>query len=184
MMPKGALRGALQRRESVTCSLRGDREDGVSGFPLAVSARLVLLREVRDFDVDGFCVLRIADVASVRSGPAERFVERALRDSGELTGARPGRRALPLAEWTDVFRALGTTGDVVCVECDATEADELLVGKVVGLSRGAVGLHQFDATAVWARSPTIVPFTAVRRVSFGTRHTRVLARYVSDPPAN
>lgn len=182
--PNGALRSALKRRESVKISRREHEDVGVYGFPLAVSAQLVLLREVRDFDVDGFTVLRLADIVAVRSGASERFVERALRDSGELATARPGRRPLTIGTWKDVFQALAATAEVVTVECEPTEEDEFLVGKVVGLSPDAVGIHHFDSTAVWDSSPIVVPFGAVRRVSFGTRYTRVFARYVSDPPAS
>jgi hypothetical protein len=184
MRPSSALRRALKRRESVKVLLREDPDVGVYGFPFAVSSTLVLFRCVRDFDVDGFTVLRLADIADVRSGASERFIERALRDSGELAAARPGRRGLTIGGWQDVFRALAQTGEVVSVECEPTEEDEFLVGKVVGLSTDAVGIHYFSATAEWDPSPIMVPFAAVKRVSFGNRYNRVFERYVSEPPAS
>jgi hypothetical protein len=179
MEPKRALRHALARRQFVKISRRGDAGVGVYGFPLAVGPRLVLLHEVKDFDVDGFTVLLLADITGVRSGDSERFVERALRDSGELAGARPGRRALQIGEWKDVFAALGATGEIVMIEGDPSAAEEFFVGKVVGLTQDAVGFHHVDAMAVWDPEPIVIPFTSVRQVWFGTRYTRVFARYPS-----
>lgn len=183
MEPRQALRRARSRKESVRITRRGD-VPSVYGFPLAVSRSLVLLRNVDDFDIDGFTVLPLANLADVRSGDCERFVERVLRDEGQLRAIISPPFPVGLDSWQDVFSALAGAGEVMIAECEDNPSESFCIGVVTGLTAGAVGIHQFDATAAWDSAPTVVPYQDITRVRFAERYTDVFARYLSDPRAS
>ncbi len=56
----------------------------VNGFVLDVSDSLVLVSQFSDFEPDGFCVLRLADIDWVRSDGVERAFGRILAAEGKL----------------------------------------------------------------------------------------------------
>jgi hypothetical protein len=182
MNPRQALRRATQRKEAVRIARHGAAAPHVYGFPLAVGRSHVLVRDVDDFDVDGFTVLPLRDVADVRSSERERFLERVLRDEGQLRAVNAPRFALGLGDWSEVFSTLGRAGEIVIVECERPPDDIFCIGVVTGLAPDAVGIHQFDATAVWDPAPTVVPFEQITRVRFDERYIHVFARYVDDDP--
>src|SRR6185295_10490642 len=133
--------------------------------------------------------LPIAMIARVESDEYERFVERVLRDERRLTEIWPARGAparsdLPLADWRELFQALGTTGELVIVECEARNGDDdFYLGPVVAVAGDAVAVHHVDGTAVWDKEPSVIPFDAITRVRFGERYTDVFARHAGEPPA-
>jgi hypothetical protein len=185
---KRALRRAMTHHESVKISRRTRDELNIYGFPLAVGRALVLLRVLHDFDVDGYEVLPLERITRVRSGVHERFLERVIRDEGHFGNVWPSRTApiwadLPLDRWQDLFAALGATGQIVIVECETRDEDGFFIGPVVGVAGHAVGIHHFDATAVWDPEPSEVQFKAITCVRFDERYTDVYATRVGEPPA-
>lgn len=186
---KRALRRAVTQHESVKISRRTRDELNVYGFPLAVGRALVLLRVLHDFDLDGYEVLPLERITQVRSGVHERFLEHVIRDECHLRSVWPPRGApkwadLPLDAWQELFTALGATQQIAIVECETRDEDAFLIGPVAGVAKHAVGIHNFDATAVWDSAPSEVPFKAITCVRFDERYTQVYARYVGEPPAS
>jgi hypothetical protein len=78
------LEGALAARQMIR--LRRDDIDAATiyGFPLAIGPELVLLAVEHDWRLDGYAIVRLADVTKVRSNEFDRFTERVLEAKGEL----------------------------------------------------------------------------------------------------
>jgi hypothetical protein len=186
---KRSLRRAVAHHASVKVSRRTRDEPNIHGFPLAVGPAFALLRVLHDFDLDGYMVLPLDRITDVRSGVNERFLEHVTRDEGQLSSVWPPLAApiwsdLPLNAWQDLFAALGATRQIIIVECETRDEDGFFIGPVVGVAEHAVGIHHFDATAVWDPAPSEVLFKAITCVRFDERYTNVYARYVGDPPAS
>jgi hypothetical protein len=71
----------------------------------------------------------------------------------------------------------------VIVECENDADADFCIGVGTGVSSDAVGVHQFDAKAVWDSAPT-VRYDDITRVRFDERYTHVFGRYVGEPPAS
>lgn len=183
-----ALRRAVRHHESVKISRRTRDERNVRGFPLAIGRTLVLVQVSHDFDLDGYEVLPLERITQVRSGVHERFHEHVIRDEGRLRNVWPPDDApkwadLPLDSWQELFAAFGAMRQIAIVECETRDEDAFLIGPVAAVAEHAVGIHNFDATAVWDSAPTEVRVRAITCVRFDERYTQVYARYVGDPPA-
>jgi hypothetical protein len=182
-----ALKRAAEHGECVTMELTGPAATRVEGVPLAVGRGLVLMRTVQDFDVDGYQVVARHAVNRVRSDEHERFLERVLRDEGQLRRLRAGasqraKPTLPLSGWRGLCRTLEEREELVIVECEGRETDSFLIGPIVAVTSELVSIHHFDATAVWDLAPTTISFGDITRVRFGERYTQVYARYVGARP--
>lgn len=190
MEPRRALRRAIDRRESVKIDRKGRERSPVFGFPLAVGRHLVLVHAVPDFDPDGFQVLPIDQIAHVRSGEYERFLERVLRDEDRLRGIWPARgqppyTVLPLDNWRTHFEALAAREEMVIVECERRRVkQDFFIGPVIAVAEGAVGMRYITPTAEWDAEPSVVPFAEITRVRFAERYTQVLSRYAHNAPAS
>jgi len=147
-------------------------------LPLAIGRSLVLLQNIDDFDLDGYVVLPRNDVASVRSDESERFVERVLRDEGELRNVSPPPFPVALDSWAGLFSTIAAAGEIIIVECEANPDEDFCIGVVTGVTDGAVGIHQFDFVAMWDDAPTVVAYDDITRVRFGDRYSRVFPRYL------
>ena len=180
MRPKTPLQRAAKQAQCVRIAREGSNLPHVYGFPIAVGPSLILLRHVADFDVDGFIVMPLRDIANVRSDNNERFLERVLSDEGQLGKRRAPTISLAVESWSGVFRALGAEREIVIVECERKDGEDFCIGVVTGVTDDSVGIHQFDAVADWDPAPTIVPFDDITHVRFGDRYTSVYAHYVAD----
>ena len=190
MEPRRALRRAIDRRESVKIERTGREQPPVYGFPLAVGRELALVVAVPDFDPDGFQVLPIDQIAHVRSGERERFLEMVLRDEHRLHEIWPARgqppyATLPLDEWRMLFGALAARQEMVIVECERRRVkQDFFIGPVIAVAEGAVGMRFITPTAEWDAEPSVVPFAEITRARFAERYTQVLSRYAHEPPAS
>jgi hypothetical protein len=159
----------------------------VYGFPLAVGDELVLVQVVSDWALDGWTILRLADVTDVRSSEFDRFAERVLAGEGELARVAPPVPDVPVASWGAAFRALlapsGGAAPLVIVHQEEYDGEPMDVGPIVGVRDDAVLLRYVDAAGVWDDEPTEIPLADVTRVEFGDRYSTVFAKYAGPPPA-
>lgn len=171
------LRAAAARRGYVYVKRDAVTERRLRGFVLAVSDELMLMREVYDFAPDGYVIVQLRDVTSVRDGDYERFDARVLAAEG--VRAAPPPTAIDLASWRTVFASLARgEWSLILVE-DESDADVALwVGRVLGAGDTAATFHYVSPVGVWAVEPEEIDYDDVTRVCFGDRYTTVLARYV------
>lgn len=154
------------------------------GFVLGVGKELVLLQQLHDFYPDGYSVLRLEDVVTIRSGEQERFFETLLQKEGlmELVGIT---EIPPLDDLRSLFEYLQERNQNVVVEVegdDTDEDDEFLIGRVVAVESEGVELLYFDPLGQWDAEPIAIDFEEITQVQFDTPYVNILSKYLGEPP--
>jgi hypothetical protein len=151
------------------------------GFVLGLGHELVLLQQFYDFHSEGYTVLRLADIAGVRSGPDERHWERMFAAEGILdsVGISYG---VSLRDLPTLLRGLQQRGDNVIVECEDTKEpiEDFYIGKIISVAESLL-FANFDALGRWDELPHAIAFDEITQVRFETPYVRTFSKYLEGP---
>ena len=181
-----SAREPLERARSARQMVRLEREriaaSSVYGFPLDVGPELALLAVVPEWRLDGYAIVRLADITHVRCDDYERFTERVLEGEGDLARLAPPAPAVRVGSWAQAFEDLRQSGRFVKAHEEEYENEPMSIGPIVGVRDHAVLLHYVGATAQWDAEPSEILFDDVTRVEFDDHYTTVFSRYAEVPP--
>lgn len=143
-----SLLGVALRRRWTIRGVRGTKgAPKVEGRVVGVGRRLLLVAQECDFAFDGWTIVHLADVASVRRYESERFHDRVLDAEGRVAPPPP---AIDLTDWRSALRDLAAAKLPVQVECGAgPDLHELVVGRVEEARPRTVKLRAISSTASW-----------------------------------
>ena len=112
----------------------------LTGFPLALGSRLLLLHDLNPDLLlpDGFALVRLQDVAEVRSTEWEWSVQRALAGEGRLEDPA-GTPAVRLDGWAGALADLHARGERLSVDCEDDD-DAYFLGAVAALDAESVDI--------------------------------------------
>ena len=171
------VRDALARAQADACKVQIKHRtlaDHFNGFVLGVSDSLVYLRMLRNFQLDDFAVIRVADVWSVRSGPSERFFEKVLRAEGRLDELEPPL-PLDITSIESVLAGLLELDPHVTIEDD----ERFLVGRLEGVEGQVARLTYIRVDGTVDPSIREIDLPAIEVVMFGGDYLAMFRKYGS-----
>ncbi|MDB5093235.1 MAG: hypothetical protein JWO85_1336 [Candidatus Eremiobacteraeota bacterium] len=154
------------------------------GIPIDVGPFLVL-RDVRDFIVDGVSVVPVGRLTAVR--PSEKIIGRILHGEG-ITDRLDLREPVDFTSFETLFSSLRETGRFAIVHAagqdprPATAYREMFVGPVLACSRKNVWIHYFGAGGEWDDRATKIAYDAIDLVEFDSAYATVWANYLPPRP--
>lgn len=165
----------------VTLALRGELES-LTGIPLVVGSRLMLVRHLNPEMLlpDGWIIIRVQDVAEVRTNRWDHAVGRALADEG-LVPDPAGTPAVRLDGWASVLADLHAQGVLVSLECENDEIGYVM-GALTAPGEDATTIRPILADGDWDDDDWTVYYEGITCVSFGRRYIDVFRRLAGDRP--
>lgn len=153
----------------------------LTGFPLAVGSRLLLFQELNPDLLlpGGFALVRLQDVAEVRSTEWEGSVQRALCDEGRLPDPA-GTPAVRLDGWAGALADLHARGERLSVDCEDDE-DAYFLGAIAALGAESVDILHICADGRWDGEAWTVDHAGITRLVFRSRYIEVFSRLAGDP---
>ncbi len=173
---------AAREGQAVVGIVRGAFEETAElGHVLAVGSDLLLLARISsEIRLDGFVILRIADISELEAPHAHaEFVSQALRLKGEDVATAP---EVSLADMAAAIRSAGQLYPLLALHCEAVDLESCQVGKVIRVNDDTVELLEIDPDADWDDEPTQYPLSEITRVDFGGGYEEALALVGSDAP--
>ncbi len=179
-IPAGLRRDLLAARERgtpVRIERHGleDQEMFSEGLVVDASSTLLLLNQVTDHaTLDGFEVLRLADVTGVKTEwRARRFVERALELKGQARKTPAG--PIDLAGMREAVRSADAAYPLIVIEREEAWPGEADIGRIREEVRGGFHLHWMAPIARWEWNGMPYRWTEVTRLQFGNEYEQTLA---------
>ena len=169
-----ALHHAVERGEKVQIERAGLENEFWNGFPLVVNDDFVLMRTLHDFALDGFAVLRVRDITSVRSSETERFFERVLRSEGMLDKLSAPRPVL-LRSWRSVLESVRAHYRFAILECE--REGDFTLGEIVSVDDEAVSLHYIQVNGTRESSLTRVALDDLTLLRFDEQYVNLFGKY-------
>ena len=179
------LKELTQQRHVIRITPTHRPDEKLYGIPLAVSDELILLHEVREFHLDGYLVLPLANIHGVRLKEAEITMHRILTAEGALANLGLSD-PVSLSSFADFFSSLQACGLLVSIEACEPQGkfydDFFVLGKITDMDVRNVFVLPFDAAAQWEPEPVRVPLKRILTVTFNNEYMNTFAKYVGRPP--
>jgi hypothetical protein len=149
------------------------------GFVLGVGGSLVLLHQLHDFSPDGYTILRIEDVLSVRHGKHEIFSERVLKGEGILDRVSIPYE-VPLDDLRSLLKSLSRRKLHVILECEKPDPEEsdFFIGRLISVGKRAVSLLYFNSEGRWSEAPDSISYDVITKIQFDTPYINIMSKYL------
>jgi len=175
------LQELVQLRRAIRIRPKYATDQAIHGFPLVVSEQFILIHEINDFHLDGYTVIPLRNLYAVRSGKAERMIERVFTGEGAFDKITVPEE-VRLDSFRDLFRSIQKLGKLVIV--DSVEVDgetmeeDSFIGKIVGMSPRSVAILNFNGAGEWETEPTVVSYKQIKWVTFDNEYVNTFAKYL------
>ncbi len=176
-----ALEAACAEPRVVQLTRGAFEEESDLAYVCALGSELALLLRVsNEIYLNGFSVVRIADVTELEA-PHDHadFVEEALRRRGEAVAEAPAVSLLGMAA---AIRTAGRLFPLLTLFREETNAEVCHIGRVVEVSDDRIHLLEIDPDAEWDDETTAYRVAEITRVDFGGRYEEALGLVGGEPP--
>jgi hypothetical protein len=153
-----------------------DEGADVKGYLLDAGDEWILVNEVSDFHLNGYCLIRRMDIECVRRGRYERIMEAILRREG-VRAAKELESPMRLDATADMFADLLGLDECLIIEGELEESEFFYIGKLVRVGRKSMSIHHFDASGRWDPIPSLVNYENITRVTWGSEYIRIFSKY-------
>lgn len=178
---RGLLKKALEQKLMVVVYRDDIGGTYYGGIPVMLSAELVVLAREREFDLDGYVVLRLRDITLVEQYDDNDFCRRVLEGEGVYQRAASPR----LRDCGTMARVLEGVAQGyrgwLSVECESPEDTLFYVGVVASVEDTVLTLRRVDADGSWHDTPATLPMEDITCLTFGGRYLAVYQQYTKEP---
>ncbi len=145
----------------------------LDAYVLAVSDELALLQPVRDrIDLDGYDVIRLADVSSVTASPRASFYEEALA----LKRMRPTKpKQLSLDNMASLLKSVNEAYPLVVIHRESVTPDSCEIGRVRDISDRTYHLDWINPNASFEKDGRRFRLADITRIQFDGAYENALA---------
>ncbi len=154
-------------------------EQAIHGFVVDFDNEWLLVKKEFDFHIDGWLLLRIADVTRIDSSATNEFQKSLLQAEGTLEKVDFTCR-LPRGGVVELLATFGADRVVIFEkECEYSEDDDFYIGFVRGIDGKQVRLDFFDGVGKLDGQETLIDLDEVTSISYDSSYTLHYERYFS-----
>ncbi|MBN2098363.1 MAG: hypothetical protein JW753_02075 [Dehalococcoidia bacterium] len=175
-MRESTLQDLASHNRMVMIERKHIDDHALHGYLLAVSSHLILLRNVYDFQLDGYTVLGRRDVTRLVRRDVERFHER-IESEESIAGDMAMPHSVDITDWRSALSSLQRAGCNISLEREPELTYVYLVGKILKVNPSSVIMLGFDPLAKWHDASTRIPYSNITRICFDNRYISTLSRY-------
>lgn len=146
-------------------------------IPISLSDRFLLVAQYIDFRPDGYVIIRLEDIQSIRFDEVLAYFREIVKKegSGQIISEAP---KLDLNSFETIFKMFKESKQIIMIEIGEDEA--INIGIVTDLSDDAVSMLCFDAMGVWNDEEWIEPYQNITGISFSTHYIETFTKYIND----
>ena len=145
-----------------------------NGFIIDVSESLVMIQQFHDFYFDGFSIIRLADIRSVRCGRYEQFFKGILVKEG-LSMAPPPH--VPIESMGDTLSYFLSNQATIIVESEYDDSDEFHLCKILNIDGVEIQFKQMDALGIWEQERGRMPIDRISRIELNSPYISIFEKY-------
>lgn len=175
---KNKIENIIYTKSSCTFD-RNHMDERIFGFPLRVSDELCLLSYIYDFLLDGYEIIRLRDLKSIRVNTTDEFHQTLMRKQGLINEKLCFQSPLSEVETLhDVLETIVKNDEIIIIECEKKE--EFYIGKVKKVNKSYILFHNFDAIGNWGKEYDKISIESITLVSLRSRYINVFTNYYKN----
>lgn len=168
----------IEVRNQIEIKRKHIDDDSIACIPLAVGENLLLIQYLDDFILNGYKIIRLKDITSVRSEEIERFHDKILKEEGIYNQIQMPD-ITSLNNWRECMKELQKFNKNIIVEDENSEGYLFSIGKIVGVKNKLLFLN-FDVLGDWDMSAREIRYKDIKTVSIDNRYCNILSKYISN----
>lgn len=154
-------------------------DDKIFGFPLKVSDELCLLSYINDFLLDGYEIIKLKDLKSIRVNKTDEFHQSLMQKQGLINENLCFQSPLSGVEtMPDVLETIVKNEEIIIIECE--KIDEFYIGKVKKVNKSYVLFHNFDALGSWDEKYDKISIASITLVGLRSRYINVFTNHFKN----
>lgn len=150
--------------------------NSIQGFVLAHSEELVALQYVYDFNLDGFMILRLADITEIKCSLTSKFQKRLLEAEG-LINKIPFGTAFDLMNWQSAISQLSKAHSLMILECEAGDEKDFALGRALKATKTGVQFRHFSGAGNWSEDTEELKYKDITSCQVNTNYANVYQRH-------
>ncbi|MDC3256091.1 hypothetical protein OAU93_01700, partial [bacterium] len=147
----------------------------MQGFPLAYSQKLLLLRYVHEFYLDGLLLVRRCDITDSYCRKTEKFQRKLLETEHKL---KKGvlRNDHVIDDFTSFIDGLGSK-KIVIVENESKSDPKFYIGLIASADTKSVHVQEFSGAGKWEHNATCVSIDEITCCQIETNYINFYSRH-------
>jgi len=156
-----------------------ENEENYEGYIVDINSDFVCLYIIEDWHNDGYVILPIKYITSVRCKKHEKVFHKVLKLEGVTTKVfKPDW--LNIHNYNSIFKTLQKNKNNIIIESRIPSIDEFVIGKIVKIKKRKVYLKAFDATGQWLCGLYKVPYDEISLIKFDDEYSSVFRKYIDN----
>ncbi|MFK8102625.1 MAG: hypothetical protein AB8G15_08870 [Saprospiraceae bacterium] len=148
-----------------------------SGFLVKVTDKFVVLQETEDFRLLGCVIFKTSTIREIRNNKNDRFYDKIMKAEGTKKLIGP-KTKVEVTSWQTIFKSLKKAGSFVIVECEGSEKNHFVIGKITAVNKKSVAILYFDARGRFEKEATKIKFKKITKVTFDDHYIDTFKKYV------
>jgi len=171
------LKEHIENRNELRIERKKIDTNPLNCVPLVLSEKLLLIAYIYDFEQDGYMIIRIKDISSIKYGDSQKFSEKILRNEGVLDKI-VSPPITQIDNWEIVFKQLKMAENNIIIECESVENGEFYIGKIVEVNKNNLMFLNFNGAGEWDKEPTKILYRNITSISLNKKYTLTISKYL------
>ena len=145
----------------------------IAGYVVGFSDSLILVHQL-DWDafiLNGYCVIRIADVQKYRTFDKETYWQNRAARRKNFIAINP---ETSVATWHIAISAVAKKYPLLCIEEEIKSEEKLCIGRLAAMTEKTVTIRGLDSNAEWCENSRF-RYADITKVQFGGGYEVALA---------
>lgn len=151
-----------------------------NGYILAKSSDFILMRQMLDFQLHGYCVFPISAVEHIRYNNFDRYFHKIVQWENLFEEA-VNSPLIDLSNWYSVFRSIKKLTEFVIIENENPADETFDIGRIEKITQKAISIRYFDAKGLYDDELTTIPYdNNITIVQFDSPYINTFSKYLRE----
>ena len=149
----------------------------LEAIPVDMNNKFLLIQYIYDFYYDGFKLICLDDITSIKRGEIEKFHDKIVEEEEKTINIKDLVN-VDIKEWKPFFQSIFETGKMIDIYLERKEEGRtFFVGKVVSVSESHLELLEIYPAGDWYKDTTSISYKDITMVSFNNNFCNMLEKY-------
>lgn len=173
---KRLIQRCIKNKQQIAILRESMDADNLILIPLKMSDHIIAGHYVRDFVLDGYKIISLAEITSIKRGALEEYHDEILR--GEYSfGKNNYIEKVNIETWQGFFEDISKFGKMINITQEHLGETFFYVGRVIAVKQEQLEFLEINPEGEWDDETTMIEYEEITMVDFGDRYSSMLHKY-------
>ena len=173
---KDLLEGYIENKNIISIERQKIDPHKIIATPLKMSQHLLLFAYWYDFFPNGFKIIKMDDITSIRHDDSEIFIEEINRNEKiKIDSKRID--SISIINFQQVLKMLAELNVIVTVEHEGYQDSDFYIGEILSIKPESAEILEFDSAGKWYEKSSTVKYEDITCVTFNDNYSLLMGKY-------